>query len=141
MFDRDWRMAHPKLTLLVTISVLAGCATLGSMQYDRLYGEAQPRERVVASLPSGKVDYWTEVQPILNQRCVVCHGCYDAQCQLKLSSIEGIERGASRAKVYDASRLTSAPTSRLHEDAFSVAEWREREFYPVLNEQIGRAHV
>ena len=88
MSYRDWRMAHPKLTLLVTISILAGCAVIGSIEFDRLYGEAQPRERVVASLPSGEVDYWTEVKPILEQRCVVCHGCYDAQCQLKLSSIE-----------------------------------------------------
>jgi hypothetical protein len=128
-------MAHRKLTLLVTISILAGCAALGSIEYDRLYGEAQPRERVVASLPSGEVDYWTEVKPILEQRCVVCHGCYDAQCQLKLSSIEGLERGASKAKVYDATRLVSAPTSRLFEDAFSVAEWRERGFFPVLNER------
>lgn len=128
-------MAHPKLTLLVTISILAGCAVIGSIEFDRLYGEAQPRERVVASLPSGEVDYWTEVKPILDKRCVVCHGCYDAQCQLKLSSIEGIERGASKARVYDASRLVKAPTSRLHEDAFSVAEWRERGFFPVLNER------
>lgn len=128
-------MAHPKLTLLVTISVLAGCVAIGSIEYDRRYGEAQPRERVVASLPSGKVDYWTEVQPILDKRCVVCHGCYDAQCQLKLGSIEGIERGASRDKVYDATRLVKAPTSRLFEDAFSVAEWRERGFFPVLNER------
>ncbi len=128
-------MAHPKLTLLLTISILAGCATIGSIEFDRRYGEAQPRERVVARLPSGKVDYWTEVKPILEQRCVVCHGCYDAQCQLKLSSIEGIERGASRDKVYDSTRLVKAPTSRLFEDAFSVAEWRERGFFPVLNER------
>ena len=128
-------MAHPKLTLLVTISILAGCAAFGSIEYDRRYGEAQPKERVVASLPSGKVDYWTEVKPILDKRCVVCHGCYDAQCQLKLSSIEGIERGASKDKVYDASRLVMAPTSRLFEDANSVAEWRERGFFPVLNER------
>ena len=128
-------MAHRKLTLLVTISILAGCAAIGSIEFDRRYGEAQPRERVVASLPPGRVDYWTEVKPILDQRCVVCHGCYDAQCQLKLSSIEGIERGASKDKVYDATRLVRAPTSRLFEDAFSVAEWRERGFFPVLNER------
>ena len=68
------------------------------------------RERVVASLPANHVDYWSEVQPILDRRCVVCHGCYDAQCQLKLSSIEGIERGASKDRVYDSTRLTEAPT-------------------------------
>ena len=55
-------MAHPKLTLLVTISILAGCAAIGSIEFDRRYGETQPRERVVASLPPGQVDYWTEVK-------------------------------------------------------------------------------
>ena len=42
----------------------------------------------------------------LEQRCVVCHGCYDAPCQLLLSSPDGIARGASKQVVYDTDRLT-----------------------------------
>jgi len=128
-------MSHPKLSLLATVAILAGCVAIGAIELDRRYGKAQPRERVVASLPAGNVDYWSEVQPILDKRCVVCHGCYDAQCQLKLSSIEGIERGGSQDKVYDGRRLIEAPTSRLFEDASSISEWRERGFFPVLNER------
>jgi hypothetical protein len=37
------------------------------------------------------------VQPILERRCVVCHGCYDVPCQIKLGAWEGIARGASTA--------------------------------------------
>ena len=128
-------MFHHKLHLLASVVVLAGCVAIGSIELDHRYGKAQPRERIVASLPAGTVDYWSEVQPILDKRCVVCHGCYDAACQLKLNSIEGIERGGSQDTVYHATRLIAAPTSRLFEDAFSIPEWRERGFFPVLNER------
>ncbi len=31
-------------------------------------------------------------QQVLEQRCMVCHGCYDAPCQLKLEAHEGLVR-------------------------------------------------
>ncbi|MFV8816540.1 fatty acid cis/trans isomerase [Haliea sp. E17] len=71
---------------------------------------------------------------LLEQRCMVCHGCYDAPCQLKLEARAGLERGASKTRVYDASRLIEAPMSRLFIDAQSVEKWREKGFYPVLDE-------
>jgi len=37
--------------------------------------------------------------------CVVCHSCYNAACQLKLSSYEGVSRGGSKQAVYSSSRL------------------------------------
>ena len=67
------------------------------------------------------------VQDVLNKRCVVCHGCYDAPCQLKLSSPEGWLRGASKQKVYDSSRLEDAPMTRLGVDA-AMPDWREKGF-------------
>jgi len=69
------------------------------------------------------------------KRCVVCHGCYDAPCQLKLSSPEGIDRGSSAAKVYDGGRLFSVDPTRLFIDAKSSHEWREKGFTPILNER------
>jgi len=113
---------------------ISGCTAIGAMQFEEMYGKAEPRERAVATLPPNTIDYRTQVKPIVDQRCVVCHGCYDAPCQLKMSSIEGIERGASATKVYNPARIKAIPTTRLFEDAHSVAEWREKEFYPVLNE-------
>jgi hypothetical protein len=74
-----------------------------------------------------------EVKPILDNRCAVCHGCYDAACQLKLTSIEGIDRGASKEPISDI-RLLAAKPSRLFTDAKDTAEWRKRDFHPVLNE-------
>ncbi len=69
----------------------------------------------------------------MEQRCIVCHGCYDAPCQLKLEAHDGLERGASKALVYDGARIRAAETTRLFEDAFTVPEWRSKGFYPVLD--------
>ena len=60
---------------------------------------------------------WSEAQNVFETRCVVCHGCYDAPCQLKLGTFEGIERGASGDKVYDSTRLIAAAPTRLGIDA------------------------
>jgi Fatty acid cis/trans isomerase (CTI) len=80
------------------------------------------------------VDYWRDVQPILERRCVVCHGCYDAPCQLNLTAYEGLARGANKKPVYDNKRLFTAEPTRLFEDAQSVAAWRKKQFFPVLKE-------
>ena len=77
------------------------------------------------------VSFREQVQPILERRCVVCHGCYDAPCQLLLSSYEGLERGASKEVVYNASRLTNATPTRLFIDAHGTAAWRDLGFHPV----------
>lgn len=39
---------------------------------------------------------WQAARQTFEQRCVVCHGCYDSPRQLKLSSWDGIARGASK---------------------------------------------
>jgi hypothetical protein len=114
--------------------IIGGCTAYSVTQMEQRFGESMPRDRVVAAVPAGDVDYWNDVKPILEQRCITCHACYDSPCQLKLSSIEGIERGASPDVVYNQSRLKPAPTSRLFEDAQTVAQWRELGFSPVLNE-------
>lgn len=80
---------------------------------------------------------------LLEQRCVVCHACYDAPCQLKLEAHAGLERGANQTLVYDSTRLLAGNLTRLFDDAQSVQGWREKEFYPVLdadNPQQGLLH-
>lgn len=77
---------------------------------------------------------WAEAEQVFQTRCVVCHGCYDAPCQLKLGSYEGIDRGASPDLVYEATRLTAAEPTRLGVDAHGRAAWRAKNFHPVLPE-------
>ncbi|NOX95507.1 MAG: hypothetical protein GXP04_10570 [Alphaproteobacteria bacterium] len=69
----------------------------------------------------------------VERRCVVCHGCYDAPCQLRMTSAEGISRGASKQLVYDSSRLEEAPLTRLGIDASSVDKWRGLGFFDVTS--------
>lgn len=78
------------------------------------------------------IDYHSQVKPILEQRCIVCHACYDAPCQLKMGSYTGIERGANKARVYDGERLIEANLTRLFEDAHTQEQWRQKEFFPVV---------
>ena len=119
---------------ITAIVIVSGCATYGGAKLEQRYGAPAPRDRVVETVANENVDYWSDVKPVVEQRCVVCHACYDAPCQLKMSSIEGIERGASPALVYQQSRLKMADPTRLFEDAQSVPEWRAMGFHPVLNE-------
>jgi len=121
--------------VVLTALLSGGCAGMRGVQLDEEYGEARPRHRLTVDAASQRVDYWRDVKPVLDSRCVVCHGCYDAPCQLRLTAFEGIDRGSSKSPVYDGGRLLSANLTRLFEDAHSAQEWRQMGFYPVLNER------
>lgn len=127
-------MRSNPLLYVFLILFLAGCTTLGTINLTEKYGKSSPKERVTETLLEGHLDYWSEVKPIVESRCVVCHACYDAPCQLKLSAIEGIERGASKTPVYQPTRLLEAEPTRLFMDAENTQQWRDKEFFSVLNE-------
>lgn len=122
--------------LLGVAAIVVGCSAYQQLQLDRRHGNERVRDREVTALGPGEIDYTTQVRPILESRCVVCHACYDAPCQLKLGSFEGLDRGANKDRVYDARRLRQADLTRLFEDARTTADWREdKDFHPVLNER------
>ena len=85
------------------------------------------------------VSYSRDVQPILTNKCVACHACYDSPCQLNLGSGEGVQRGASKAPVYDGTRTKAQPTTQLFMDAHGEAAWRNKGFFSVLDPQAGQA--
>lgn len=129
--------------MLAVVTLFAGCAAYAGLNYDQLFGKAEVRDRT-ANIDSAPSEFFLhEVKPIIENRCVVCHACYDAPCQLKLSSVEGIDRGASKALVYEGTRLTASAPTRLFEDAQTTQEWRDAGFHPVLNErdQNGVANI
>ena len=130
-------MAIPtkQIAALIAITLLmllqAACAPAqksitmdqAKVDYDLLY-----------TLPEQDISYDDKVRPVLESRCVVCHACYDASCQLKLSSPEGIHRGANKEKVYNAERFKAAEPTRLFIDAITTEQWRQKGFDTVLNE-------
>lgn len=126
---------RPYSVLIVIALLLGGCAMFGVNHLQKLYGPAAPVAREVATLAPSHVDFWREVKPVLDNRCVVCHGCYDSPCQLKLTAIEGIDRGANKTPLYNNRRLLPDELTRLFEDAQTVEQWRQKDFFPVLNER------
>ena len=64
------------------------------------------------------ISYTRDIQPIFTEKCVACHACNDAACQLNLGSGEGAARGASKTPVYDGERTSAAAPTRLYYDAF-----------------------
>ncbi len=121
---------------------MSGCATVfEGKDFNALYGPTAPKQRLLDESAllqhrkSKKVSYNQDVKPILENRCVACHACYDAPCQLKMSSFEGLDRGATKLKVYDSSRMSPADPTRLFTDSVDTAGWRQQEFFPVLNER------
>src|SRR3990167_10413003 len=90
-------------------------------------------------LQAEPVSYSRDVQPIFTAKCVACHACYDAPCQLNLGSGEGVQRGASKTLVYDGGRTNEQATTRLYLDAHGEAAWRRKSFYSVLNTQGSQA--
>ncbi len=127
-----------QLLLVSLLFLIGGCTAYTGYQLDQRFGTANPsRFDQMPSQTNAKipVKYWHDVKPITDNRCTVCHGCFDAPCQLQMGSYEGITRGANKTKVYDAVRLFPAKPSRLFVDANSNAEWRLQGFTPVLNER------
>jgi len=105
------------------VVIVAGCA-------------AKALPPVAFPVPSRPIAYLTEVKPILDKRCVVCHSCYNSPCQLKLSEFEGLDRGATKKAVYDGARLRSMDPTRLFIDAQSTQEWRKKEFFSVTDSTV-----
>jgi hypothetical protein len=122
-----------RIVTFLLVMVAAGCAPHAVRKLDERYGPEAPRDRASAS--SSGITFEHDIAPIFNRRCLVCHACYDAPCQLKMESFPGLDRGASPALVYNSARLLEAPLTRLGIDAHSTQEWRGKGFHPVLNER------
>ena len=128
---------------LIAPLLIIGCTSIVA-KYDTLYGPAAPKNRVMSETQKGDkrlLSYTNDVQPILAQRCVVCHACYDAPCQLNLTSGEGVDRGATKAPVYNGARFIASEPTRLGVDATTTQQWRDMGFHPVLNERTENQQI
>ena len=110
--------------LAALCAATATCGTLLSSKLDQelndKYGKPNPATFDQRPAPApGAVSYERQIRPLFERRCVVCHGCYDAPCQLKMESWDGIARGASKEPVYKAPDARgrahpAVPGRRLH---------------------------
>jgi Fatty acid cis/trans isomerase (CTI) len=132
MAEPNALMRRPTLLALIAGAiVLAGAISwfvainAGAFQHPPDHGAL-----IVPEVSSSDFDTKTLLRTV-EQRCVVCHGCYDAPCQFRMTSADGVSRGASKQSVYNSSRLEDAPLTRLGIDASSVDEWRNLGFFDV----------
>lgn len=129
-------MSKRSVNILIAFlfSVLTACSAFSYYEMNERFGEPEARQRYAQASESTDL-YHEQVEPVLNSRCVVCHACYDAPCQLKLSSPEGLDRGISQTPVYSGKRLIADKPTRLFIDQPNTAAWRAEGFDPVLNER------
>ncbi len=115
-------MTHRLIIALLLILALAGCA-------DNI---ATTERRALPAPDNQPVSFNDHVRPILETKCLACHGCFDAPCQLKMEVSDGLIRGAHKDGVYNGTRLNTQATTRLGIDAETEQQWRDKGFFSVL---------
>ena len=121
------------INFLVILLLLIGLVSCSTEKKVDIYNSIIDDD-VISSLPSQSISYQETIKPILARRCIVCHSCYDAPCQLKLTSQDGIQRGATKVNLYDSRRLNSIELTRLNIDAQSINQWRDKNFFPIIKD-------
>lgn len=72
------RRSRWRSLLVLCALVVAGCATLTrDTELDQRYGPANPARFDVPAAPADGQPRWADVKPVIDNRCVVCHACYD----------------------------------------------------------------
>ena len=115
-----------KFSLFATILLLVAASHLGaSMTYGRgfltqyapapfraLLGDLIPAEasrKVSALQPDQQTVFAGVIQPILNNRCVSCHGAEKHKAQLRLDTLEALCRGGQDGPVIQPGRAQDSP--------------------------------
>lgn len=115
-------------------ALIFGTAVVGALSTNSKQPSGHLQNSTELSSQSVSDDpYRAKIQPLIDRRCVVCHGCYTAPCQLNMTSFEGVMRGASKALLYDPMRSHSVEPTRLGIDAATTEEWRAKGFFSVTS--------
>jgi len=126
--------AHGTASYLVRV-LICGLITLICINFS-VQAQAQSSG---ANEPGPAISFTKQIKPIFDNKCILCHACYDAPCQLNLTSAQGAQRGSSKVEVYNAERLSPIPPTRLYIDAQTPEQWRRKGFFSVLKKGDGQA--
>ncbi|MEQ1777967.1 MAG: hypothetical protein ABL863_05455, partial [Nitrosomonas sp.] len=81
------------ISFIALLFVLSACQNY----QDAISGKNQiPIPAILPAPIERSVSYTQEIRPIIETKCLSCHSCFDAPCQLKLENVEGLLRGAFR---------------------------------------------
>jgi hypothetical protein len=110
---------------------LASILLIGSLGFLVFYN-APIISRVPANTLTGD-HYLDHIQPIFNARCIQCHACVNAPCQLNLTSYDGVKRGAAAENMATDSQIVAVHPNRLVDgERKSIEYWRNLGFVSVL---------
>ncbi len=123
-------LTHRPFLFLTLLLLLGGSAVAA------IHGKSAAPKAAPVPVAAGEEVPYAAAQRIFDNRCVTCHSCNNAPCQLKLTSYEGLERGASKIELIHPTRLESIAPTRLGIDARTSAEWhKDKGFFPVADGQ------
>lgn len=109
--------------------ILALAATVFFKPWEKF--NSHPKEAHLASRTEASF-YQSQIQPIFNAKCIACHSCNTAPCQLNLTNYEGLIRGAHQKPLYLPKKMTEGPPTRIGIDAKDEAGWRALGFFSVV---------
>jgi hypothetical protein len=114
--------------------VFLNCSIKPSVEENSVVPKTSLSERAPSSILQREQQsdfYLTKVQPIFNNRCVVCHACTEAPCSLYLHSYEGLQRGAMADLKLLSSVFSNQPIRM--KDANSLSDWQKKGFTKVMS--------
>lgn len=124
------------LLILVVAGVIAGSLLWEEARIESAWEPFVYVPPAYPETPGSDLDgefYLDKIQPVFNRRCVVCHGCLDSPCLLKLTCYEGLMRGARKGNP-DGTHLFAEKPVRLN-DQPDLAAWREQGFCAVVEQE------
>src|SRR5699024_9870265 len=123
----------PNASLIVFLCAIALALGGCSKQDDGLSQSNSITEHEELFVPTQEaVSYRDDIEPLLETKCLACHGCYVAPCQLKFETPDVVERRAHELDVYDDSRTENQALIRLGIDAHSKHRRHDLELYSVI---------
>jgi hypothetical protein len=126
---------HTILFAVISATLLTGCAPGDSSKNVHTTSAAatqsitRPGNRYASDVGDAYLD---QVQPVLAERCAVCHACTNGPCQLNMTSFAALQRGVSSTNPYKWGLLDGYPTRVA--DNRPLAEWRAKGFRSILPE-------
>jgi hypothetical protein len=127
------RFSRPALLVLAAATTAAGCGSdhratiVKAASTPPSYSILRAGNRYAGDVGDSFAD---SVQPVLAERCAVCHSCTNGPCQLNMTNYAALERGLSSTNPYKWGITDGAPTRVA--DNRPLSEWRARGFTTVL---------
>jgi hypothetical protein len=128
----DSLSGHRALRAVASILLLAVAIPLQAEDSDK--GKVSVQPKLAESLP--KVDYLTDIKPLLASRCFACHGALQKKAGLRLDTVELMRKGGDGGDILD--REAPLLVDRLVSTDPEERMPPEGEAAPLSAEQIGK---